>query len=654
MILYLDLETFCEVPINHGTHAYAEAAEVMLTQYAIDNGEPVVKEGLAEELPMLIDMADIVVTHTKDGFDRVVLHYQGIDIPLEKHHDTSIQALSHGLPGGLDKLCAIMGITGDMAKDKAGKQLIQLFCKPRPKTSKIRRATKETHPLEWGRFVSYAGQDIVAMRELYRKLPRVNYPSPREHALWCLDQRINDRGMRVDLALARGAISTVAAAKKIMDKRTKEITDDQLQSTTQRDKLLQLALADYGVALPDMQGATIERRLEDPDLPAGLRELLALRLQTATTSNAKYNRLLKAVSSDGRLRGALQFSGAARTKRWSGKVFQPQNLPRPDMEADEIALGIPAIIAGGAHLVWDEPIKLCSNAIRGCIVAEEGKKLVVSDLAQVEARVLPWLAGEQWKLEAFAEYDRGEAPDNYIMAYSRGFGVAPEEVDKYGRQIGKVSELSCGYGGAYAAWISMGALYGFDLPRHQVNEIVNAWRAAHPAICDWDTGLWKKLDDAARNAVQNPGKTFAAGEHIRFERWREWLRMELPSGGFLNYAAPAIMEDPRRPGQTCVSYMGVNNYTKKWERLTTYGGKLSADATQATAREIMAENLPEIEADGFDVILLVHDEVVTEVWDVDSGHTVERLNALLSRNPAWAEGLPLAAGGFEAYRYRKE
>jgi DNA polymerase len=654
MILYLDLETFCEVPINHGTHAYAEAAEVMLTQYAIDNGEPVVKEGLAEELPMLIDMADIVVTHTKDGFDRVVLHYQGIAIPLEKHHDTSIQALSHGLPGGLDKLCAIMGITGDMAKDKAGKQLIQLFCKPRPKTSKIRRATKETHPLEWGRFVSYAGQDIVAMRELYRKLPRVNYPSPREHALWCLDQRINDRGMRVDLALARGAISTVAAAKKIMDKRTKEITDDQLQSTTQRDKLLQLALADYGVALPDMQGATIERRLEDPDLPAGLRELLALRLQTATTSNAKYNRLLKAVSSDGRLRGALQFSGAARTKRWSGKVFQPQNLPRPDMEADEIALGIPAIIAGGAHLVWDEPIKLCSNAIRGCIVAEEGKKLVVSDLAQVEARVLPWLAGEQWKLEAFAEYDRGEAPDNYIMAYSRGFGVAPEEVDKYGRQIGKVSELSCGYGGAYAAWISMGALYGFDLPRHQVNEIVNAWRAAHPAICDWDTGLWKKLDDAARNAVQNPGKTFAAGEHIRFERWREWLRMELPSGGFLNYAAPAIMEDPRRPGQTCVSYMGVNNYTKKWERLTTYGGKLSADATQATAREIMAENLPEIEADGFDVILLVHDEVVTEVWDVDSGHTVERLNALLSRNPAWAEGLPLAAGGFEAYRYRKE
>ena len=239
------------------------------------------------------------------------------------------------------------------------------------------------------------------------------------------------------------------------------------------------------------------------------------------------------------------------------------------------------------------------------------------------------------------------------MAYSRGFGVEPFLVGKHERQIGKVSELSCGYGGAYAAWTSMGALYGFELPRHQVNEIVNAWRAAHPAICDWDTGLWKQLDDAARNAIQNPGKTYTAGEHIRFERWREWLRMQLPSGGFLNYAAPAIIEDPRRPGQTCVSYMGVNNYTKRWERLTTYGGKLSADATQATAREIMAENLPLIELAGFFPILLVHDEVVTEVDDFEH-MSVDRLNGILAMQPKWAPGLPLAAGGFEAYRYRKE
>jgi DNA polymerase len=285
MILWLDLETYCEMPINHGTHAYAEQAEVILTQYAVDDDAPVVKEGLAEELPMLIDMADAVWICSKDGFDRIILKYQGIVIPLEKCFDVATQALCHGLPAGLDKLGKIMGLPEELQK-KDGKALIQLFCKPRPKNAKLRRATKETHPVEWARFVEYGGSDILAMREVQRKLPRINYPD-REHQLWCLNERINDRGMRVDLGLARAAITTVAEAKKIMDERTQEITDDRLRSTTQRDQLLQLALADYGVSLPDMQASTIERRLEDPDLPAGLRELLALRLQTSTTSNAK-------------------------------------------------------------------------------------------------------------------------------------------------------------------------------------------------------------------------------------------------------------------------------------------------------------------------------------------------------------------------------
>ena len=655
MILYLDLETYCETPINHGTHAYAEKAEVLLSQWAVDDGEVRVEEGLPLELLALIDEADEVVIHSKDDFDRVVLQYQGVEIPHEKIWNTAVQALSHGLPAGLDKLCTIMGITDDLAKDKRGKQLIQLFCKPPPKNTKRGRATKHTHPVEWSRFLEYAASDILAMRELRRKLPRVNYPgSERERALYCLDLRMNDRGMRIDLGLARAAIKTVADAKKILDKRTQEMTNDELRSTTQRDELLRVALDDYGISLPNMQASTLERRLEDPDLPAGLRELLAMRLQTSTTSNAKYNRLLNAVSADGRLRGSMQFCGAARTKRWAGRIFQPQNLPRPDLPSEEIEQGIEVILAGGAHLVWDEPIKLCSNAIRGVIVAGEGKKLVISDLAQVEARVLPWLAGERWKLDAFAAYDRGEAPDNYIMAYSRGFGVPPEQVGKPERQIGKTSELSAGYGGAYAAWVSMAASLHVDIPdRSTVLEIVRAWREAHPALCDWDTGLWKKLDDAARQAIANPGKTFEAGEHIRFERWREWLRMQLPSGTFLNYAAPAIIEDPRRPGSNTVSYMGVNNYTRKWERLTTYGGKLSADATQATAREIMAENLPWIEQWGFLPILLVHDEVVTECDD-DDRFKVGDLNRMLACQPPWAEGLPLAAEGFETYRYRKE
>jgi len=652
MILYLDFETRSEVPITHGTHVYAADCEIIMTQYAIDDGEVVVTDGLDPQLAMLVDMADTVVICAKNGFDRLVAKYAaGIDIPCEKIEDVATIALSHGLPAGLDKLGQIFQLPSDLAKDKKGKALIQLFCKPRQDGS---WATKLTHPIEWQRFRDYGGSDIKAMRELRRKLPRVNYPSPREHALWCLNERMNDRGMAVDLDLARAAISTVAAAKKIMDKRTQEMTDDELRSTTQRDQLLRLVLDEYGVDLPDMQKSTLERRLVDPDLPDGARELLAMRLQTSTTSNAKYNSLIKATSEDGRLRGSLLFSGAARTKRWSGQIFQPTNLPRPDLPAEEIELGIDAILGGGAHLVWDEPIKLCSNAIRGSIVAAPGKKLVVSDLAQVEARVLPWLAGEQWKLDAFAAYDRGEAPDNYVMAYSRAFGVDVEDVTEGQRQTGKTSELSGGYGGAYGAWVSMAATLGIEIPpRHEVEAIVRAWREAHPAICDWDTGFWKKLDDAARMAIGNPGKTYCAGDFIRFERWREWLRMELPSGGFLNYAAPAIIEDPRRPGRDTVSYMGINNYTKKWERLTTYGSKLSADATQATAREIMAENLPQIEDQGYLPVLLVHDEVVTETPDTED-FTVGRLNTLLANVPGWAPGLPLSAGGFETYRYRKD
>lgn len=655
MILYFDLETYSEVPINHGTHAYAAAAEVLLTSHAIDDGPVSVVEGIPHNFHMLIDLVDTIVFHSKDDFDRQVLAYQGIELPVEKIENTSVQALSHGLPGGLEKLCAIFGLTADQSKDKAGKQLIQLFCKPPPKNAKRGRATKHTHPIEWQRFVDYAGQDIVAMRHLHKKLPRVNYPgSARERQIYELDLRMNDRGMMIDQELARAAIDTVAKAKTIMDARTQEMTDDALRSTTQRDELLQLVLREYGVSLPDMQGATLERRLEDPDLPDGARELLAMRLQTSTTSNAKYNKLLKAVSSDGRLRGSIQFCGAARTKRWSGRIFQPQNLPRPDMPAAEIDLGIEAILGGGAHLVWDEPIKLCSNAIRGTIVAPPGKKLVVSDLEQVEARVLPWLAGEKWKLDAFAAYDRGEGFDNYVMAYARAFGVDPETVEKWQRQIGKTTELSAGYGGAYAAWVSMAASLHADIPeRGRVLEIVRAWREAHPALCDWDTGFWKQLDTAARLAIAQPGKTFEAGQFIRFERWKNWLRMQLPSGTFLNYAAPAIIDDPRRPGSNTVSYMGVNNYTKKWERLTTYGGKLSADATQATAREIVAENLPFIERSGYLPILLVHDEVVTEVPD-DPGYGCDVLNNFLAMQPEWAPGLPLAAGGFEAYRYRKD
>lgn len=657
--LFHDTETYCPVPLSNGTHAYAEQAEIMVHAWAVDD-DPVRSWDATLGTPMpaeledhLLDERVTIVGQNYGNFDRTVLKYHGFDIPPERIHDTLVQALSHGLPGGLDKLCQIFKAPVDLAKDKRGKGLIQLFCKPRPVSSKIRRATRLTHPVEWKIFVEeYAPSDIHSMRFLYKKMPRWNYPV-REHGLWCLDQRINDRGFAVDLDLATAAIDTVNRSKKLKDHATGDLTHGEVRSTTQRDELLRHLLESWGVDLPDMQKGTLERRVNDENLPWPVRELIAIRLQVSTTSNAKYNSLLKAVSSDGRLRGTLQFSGAARTKRWAGRTWQPQNLPRPDMDPDDIDTGIEAMKAGCAHTFYDEPIALASNAIRGCIVAAPGKKLVVSDLEQVEARVLPWLAGEEWLLEAFRAYDRGEGYDLYTMTASRLLGKHPSLVTKAERQAyGKVVDLSCGYGGASGAFAQFAAIYGVELSDSEVRAAVRTWRETHPAIADWDNGLWAKLDAAARDATLNPGRIYDAGEHIAFERWRGWLKMHLPSGGFLSYAGPQIIDDPRRPGNTTLSYMGVNNYTKRWERITTYGGKLSADATQSTAREILAHNLPAIEAEGFEPIMLIHDEVLTETLD-DDKYSVHRLDSLLAANPPWATSLPLAAGGFETKRYRK-
>jgi DNA polymerase len=666
MIVWLDLETFSETPISSGTHAYAEAAEVMLVAWALDDGPVLVFDRTYDGAcipaagPMfpplleraLADPANTIVIHNS-SFDRVVLHYQGVDLPPERIEDTAVQALSHGLPAGLDKLCNIFKVPEEVAKHQGGKELIRVFCTPQPKTSKVRRRTALTDPAKWEEFKRYAGGDIHAMRYLHKHMPRWNYPQQPEHALWCLDQRINDRGFQIDLELAEGAIASVKRITADQNREAKEMTEGRLNSTRQRDKLLAELCLEYGVYLPDLTSSTIERRLEDPDLPEPVKELLANRLMVSSASTAKFNKVVKAVGSDGRLRGALMFSGAARTKRWSGRLFQPQNLPRPDMKQDDIDEAVEAFRAGAGDIFLDEPMRAAWNCLRGLIVAKPGHKLVQADLSGIEARILPWLAGEDWKLQAFRDQDAG-GYDVYTLTAARLLGIDPSEVTKEQRQAyGKVVELACGYGGAGGAFAQFAALYRIVMEQWEIGEAVRGWRDAHRAIADWDNGLWAKLDRAAREAIHRPGSIVQAGEHIAFEVWRGWMKMHLPSGGFLSYASPKIIADERMGGDT-VSFMGVNNYTRKWERITTYGGKLSADATQSTARELLAANLPGIEEAGYPIILLVHDEAVTEPVDNDN-FTVVDLCQRLARRPEWIDDkLPLAAGGFEAYRYRKD
>ena len=639
--LYVDTETFNEAPITVGTARYCETVEVMVIAWAVDDNPVVVWDRtrndsgqnalLATAFERAWHDAGLVVAHNA-FFDRSVLATKGIERPLSQWHCTQAQALAHSLPGSLDKLSAIYNL-GDAAKDRGGKQLIQLFCKPRPKTSKIRRATRDTHPAEWQKFLDYAGQDIVALRALHKKLPKWNW-SEAEREAWMLNQEINDRGFLIDQELAGQAIATCERAKAALQSRTEVITGTDL--SVQQRAALQALLKEYGVTLPDMTASTLERRLDDPDLPAPVRELIGIRLEMCQTSNAKWPKLLASVSSDGRLRGTSQFCGASRTGRDSGRIFQPLNLPRPPkyLEGDEDF--VEAIKCGVADLIYDNPMEVTSAALRGALVAPPGKKLVVADLNAIEGRVAAWVAGEQWKLDAYARGD-----DLYVLAYAQSFHKRPEDVTKAERQIGKVEELALGFGGAAGAFGTMAAMYGVELPDDEVRAVVKAWRAANSFI----VSFWWELEDAVKRMATVSGTERMDLRWGMLQVWKQgsWLRIILPSGRSLSYAQPRI-ED----GQ--FTYMGLNQYTRKWERISSYGGKLFENVVQAIARDVLVEAMKRCAANGFGIVLTVYDEIIAEAA---LERTVDELIDVLTTVPHWAPGLPLAAGGFETYRYYK-
>lgn len=692
-VLWADTETYCETPISNGLHAYAEKVEVMLFQWALDDGEVFDHDFTADPrmpkaLRDLLLNPKVQLRFHNAAFDRTVIRWGlGLDIPVERFFCTMAQSYAHSMPGKLENLGIAQGLAEEERKLKIGGQLVQLFCKPRPKNQTLRRATRITHPVEWNQFREYGRQDVAQMRSSSKKLPTWNYKG-QELALWHLDQKINNRGVLVDVDLATAAVATAEREKLALKRRGQDITNGEVESLTKRDQLLAHLLAEYGVDLPNLQKATLERRIEDPDLPEGLRELLRMRLDATTTSVAKYKTLLKAVSSDGRLRGILQFCGAGRTGRWAGRIWQPQNLARPTHKQWQIEEAIAAVKADALDLLCDDVMSRLSSCVRGSIIAPKGKKLVVADLSNIEGRKLAWLAGEEWKLKAFRAFDNGTGHDLYALAYAKAFGVSPEAVmynkefgDGSWRQIGKVMELALGYEGGVGAFITFAAAYGIDLeematqaassiPKQIWGEargmlewtkkkrrstfglsdqawlvcesFKRLWRQAHPET----VAFWKEIDETVRRAIGTPGVTLTC-RRLRVRRDGSWLRVVLPSGRALCYPAPKIDDKGR------ISYMGTHQYTRKWTRLHTYGGKLVENITQASARDVMAHGMLLADPAGYETLLTVHDELITETPDTDE-FSHEGLAGLMADVPTWATGLPLAAAGFEAYRYRKD
>lgn len=694
--LWFDTETYSECDLRkHGTPVYAAhpSTEITVAQWAVDDGEPQVADltdagnganfAPAALHPLLLDPDVVVVAHNS-FFDRTLIREcWGIDVPAERWLDTMIVAYEHALPGALGALGDALGVREDAAKDKRGRALIQLFCKPRPANSKLRRATRETHPAEWAEFLEYSRQDIVAMRAVTQRMPDWNFRvgSP-EHRLWVLDQRINDRGFAVDTELVAAAIGAIKDAQAGLKAQTAEATEGVVTSPSKRDQLLNFILAEHGVDLPDLRADTVRRRLEDPELPDGVKLLLMLRSEASKTSTSKYAAFANMTSADGRMRATMQFAGASRTARWAHRGPQPGNMPRPShgftQPLQETTIG--ALKAGAAHLAGDV-MQMTADAVRGCIVAPPGRKLCVADLSNIEGRGLVYLSGEQWKLDAFAALDRGEGHDLYKLAFARSFGVDPAKVSKADRQIGKVQELALGYEGGVGAFLTFAAVYQMDLAKmadavhasagkdvlaaaYRMHEwtveqrrtthgleknvwvaceaLKAMWRSAHPAT----QAFWKDIAQAARDAIATPGVAFPAGKHIKLRRDGAWLRLRLPSGRFLCYLNPRVDD----AGQ--ISYMGVNQYTRKWARIKTYGGKLAENATQAFARDVLASSMQAAEDRGYAIVLSVHDELLAETPDSDA-YTHTELAGIMATVPGWAKGLPLAAAGFEAKRYGK-
>lgn len=720
--LFLDFETFSEADLKKvGSYAYAEhpTTEVLICTYAFDD-EPVqvwdctdgsdMPGDLHRALRRLVKPNSRIkmVWHNGSMFDRLIMkHCWGFDIPVSNTIDTMIWAFRHALPGSLDALCEVLGVSADNAKDKRGKALIKRFSKPTPKNYKIRRYTAETHPDEWALFIKYAVSDITAMREVFHKLPRWGNSEFEDRVLE-LDQLINDRGFKVDVALAEAAIEAVEKHKAQLQEEAQRKYGGSLTGKDFLPILRELAPAHR---IHNAQKSTLNDLLADDDLPDDARTIIEMRLGAASTASTKYNPLLLGRSSDDRRRGCIQYGGAKRTLRFAGKGFQPQNLARGYYHDDELDKGISALLKGRAHRRFDVA-KLTASTVRSCIIPEAGHKFVVADYSNVEGRGLAWLAGEDDLIEVFVN-----GVDVYKKLASTVFNVAYEAVTKDQRQIAKAMVLGLGYAGGVGAFVTFAKNLGLDLndmtntldgtfPDHiwaatargyewaRIQEakrpprpgekddrpsyildkkvwrtcdaLKRMYREANPAIVQF----WRDIEDAAMAAIRNPGKEFTAGPRgVKFSRNVEtdnngnkvagwWLRITLPSGRVMSYPGVGLSvsketdEEGKVSTNVRIKYQGENQLTRQWGFQYTYSGKLVENCTQALCRDLLANALLNVEANGYPIVLHVHDEIICETPDLPE-YNVAELERLMCELPEWAEGFPLVAEGAEMKRYAK-
>ena len=643
-ILEMDIETFSDVDlIKCGVYAYADspAFEVLLFAYSFDGGETrVIDLAQGEVLPGDVVEAvfdgSVVKTAFNANFERTCLSkYFGRYLPPESWHCSAVQAAVLALPRSLEDVGAVLGL--DERKMKEGKELIRYFCVPcKPtKANGGRRRNLPCHaPEKWELFKAYCMRDVDVEKAIRGKLCK--FPIPEgEMELYRLDQRINDRGVPVDMGLVRQAVKCERLHKEVVTKRAYELTGLENPNSVAQ---LKGWLGENGVEAESLSKRAVAELIKGSD--GEVEELLRLRLLMAKTSVKKYEAMERSVCSDGRVHGLLQFYGANRTGRWAGRLVQVQNLPQNHIEDLELAR---RLVREGrfedVEMLYDSTPKVLSELIRTAFVPEPGCRFVVADFSAIEARVLAWLAGERWRLEVFSSHGK-----IYEASASAMFHVPIEEVTKGSslRQKGKIAELGLGYGGAAGALVSMGAL-DMGLSEDDLPPLVAAWRRANPHIAQF----WWDVDKAAVEAVTKRAKTRAG--RIGFEYRSGILFVMLPSGRKLAYVKPRMAVN--KFGREGLTYEGILE-NKKWGRIETYGPKLVENIVQGTARDLLAEAMLRVERKGYPIVMHCHDEIIAEV--PEGMGSVEEMCEVMAVRPSWAEGLPLRADGYECPFYQKQ